>query len=94
MKETGAAFIVAREMGWGLYLRGIVTRTGKALPNKLLIAAVLNKIPFKPDQNKYYRNYNYYCIIHRMVLFPVNSTIHLLLKQDYWGIFTVSFEYY
>ena len=44
--------IEAREMGWGLYLRGIVTRTGKALPNKLLIAAILNKIPFKPDQNK------------------------------------------
>ena len=38
MKEAGATFIVAREMGWGLYLKGIVTRTGKALPNKLLIA--------------------------------------------------------
>ena len=66
-------------MGWGLYLRGIVTRTGEALPNKLLIAAILNKIPFKPDQNKYYRNYNY-CIMHWMVLFPINSTIHLLNK--------------
>ena len=63
MKEAGATFIVAREMGWGLYLRGIVTRKGKVLPNKLLIAAMLNKIPFKPDHNKYYRNYNY-CIIH------------------------------
>ena len=71
--------IEAREMGWGLYLRGIVTRTGEALPNKLLIAAILNKIPFKPDQNKYYRNYNY-CIMHWMVLFPINSTIHLLNK--------------
>ena len=38
MKEAGATFIVAREMGWELYLKGIVTRTGKALPNKLLIA--------------------------------------------------------
>ena len=54
MKEAGATFIVARELGWGLYLRGLVTRTGKALPNKLLIAAILNKIPFKPNQNKLY----------------------------------------
>ena len=79
MKEAGATFIVASEMGWGLYLRGIVTRTGKAHPNKLLIATVLNKIPFKPDQNKYYRNYSNR-IIHWLVLFPVNTTIHLLNK--------------
>ena len=51
-EKSWGHIIEAREMGWGLYLKGIVTRKGKALPNKLLIAAVLNKIPFKPDQNK------------------------------------------
>ena len=64
----------------GVISEGDCNQNRKALPNKLLIAAVLNKIPFKPDQNKYYRNYYYYCIIHWMVLLPVNSAIHLLNK--------------